>query len=300
MSIITSGNHSYVLTEAVTAVAINEFVRLPLTFPLFYNVSPSSMSDSEVHASVSGLGRLEAKQATGSATKDETVQQFKRTWVHGEYALELDVERAFVDDEKFGFFASLGAELGAAANRGYEEDAAKCFTDAFDGTYITAEDGLSLCNDAHVNADGGNSQDNSGTNALDADGLKTTRTAMRKFTDYRGKRVKITPSLLVTGVDQEEDAVVLVQSGQKPGGNNNDVNMFAGTSLAIWEEITDTNAWFLIDPQLMKRHNWFFIRSPLEFYGSKHHRTMVTTMGAWTRYSYGPQDWRWIYGNNPS
>ena len=300
MAIITSGNHSYVLTESVTAIAVNEYMSLPMTVPLLANFAPTSASDIEEHASIGGLGRFEKKTETGAADKDETTQQYKRQWTHEQYALEIELSRTFVDDQKWQMLSEYGMELGRAANRSVEEDGAKPFTDAFDGNSVLCEDGLSLCNDAHVNVDGGNSQDNSGTNTLGVAGLKTTDIAMRKTTDYRGKRIKITPDLLLVPLDLQEEALQLTMALQKPGSANNDVNTFRGTGLIVWEELTDTNAWFRIDSALMRQHNYFFMRTGLEYYGSRNQSTQVISMGGWMRYSYGPKDWRWIYGNNPS
>lgn len=300
MSVITSGNHSYVLNEATSAVAINSFARLPGKYALLYNIQPSTLP-SEQHASVGGLGKFQPKSSTGAATRGSTTQQFEKTWTHGEYALVIEFERKYVDDERFGHFAKMGYELGDSALRTYEYYCAKSFTDAFAGAEVTAEDGLSLCNDAHVNVDSGNSQDNSGTNSLTYAGYKTTKIAHRKFTNYDGEKVLINPDTILVPVDLEEDALQVANATGKPGSANNDVNVYQGTvDVIVWEYLTDTNAWFSIDSQLMMRNLFLFLRMPLEFYGARDWDTQVSSVGGYTRFSFGPEDWRWVYGNNPS
>jgi len=300
MATITSGNHSYVLNEATTAVAINSFARLPGKYGLLFNIVPS-MKPSEQHASVGGLGKFQPKSSTAAATRGNTTQQFEKSWTHGEYALAIDFERKYVDDEAFGHFAKMGYELGDSALRTYEHYCSTVFTDAFAGATVTAEDGLSLCNDAHVNVDGGNSQDNSGTNSLTYSGWKTTKTAHRKLTNYDGEKVLINPNMLLVPVDLEEDALQVAQATGKPGSSNNDYNVFAGTvDVVVWEYLQDTNAWFSIDAELMQRNLFLFIRMALEFYGNRDWDTHVSSVGGYTRFSFGPEDWRWVYGNNPS
>jgi len=80
-----------------------------------------------------------------------------------------------------------------------------------------------------------------------------------------------------------------------------DVNVYQGTvDVIIWEYLTDTNAWFSIDAELMSRNLFLFLRMALEFYGNRDWDTHVSSVGGYTRFSFGPEDWRWVYGNNPS
>lgn len=296
---ITSGNHSFVLNEATTAVAINQFTMLPGKMPILFEQAASD-SAQEQHASVSGLGKFQVKQPTGTSARDESVQQYERLWVHNEYSLVIPFERKYVDDEKFSHFRSMGAELGNSAMRTTESFAAKVFTDAFVGAEVTAEDGKSLCNNAHTNVDAGNSQDNYGTNALDYAGYKTTRIAHRKFTDYRGEKISINPDTLVVPIDLEEAATQVARAAQKPGSTNNDLNAFLGVDVVVWEYLTDTNAWFSVDSMMMRQANPWFWRIGLEFFGNRDWDTMLMSVGGYTRFSFGPSDWRWVYGNNPS
>lgn len=299
MAIITSGNHSFVLNEATTAVAINAFQRLPAKHALLYNTQ-SSMKPTEQHASVGGLGKFQPKASTGTSPRGNTTQQFEKNWTHAEYSLAIDFERKYVDDEQFGHFAKMGFELGDSALRTYEYYAAKTFNDAFSGAEVTAEDGISLCN-THVNVDGGNSQDNSGTNSLTYSGYKTTRIAQRKFTNYEGEKILINPDTLLVPIDLEEEAIQIAQSMQKPGSANNDLNVYQGSlDVIVWEYLTDTNAWFSIDSGLMQRNLYLFMRMALEFFGNRDWDTQVSSVGGYTRFSFGPEDWRWVYGNNPS
>jgi len=69
----------------------------------------------------------------------------------------------------------------------------------------------------------------------------------------------------------------------------------------MWDYLTDSNRWFLIDVDLAKMYLNWFDRVPLEL-------AMDPTGGfdlearwrAYMRYSYGFSDYRWVYGSEPS
>ena len=74
-----------------------------------------------------------------------------------------------------------------------------------------------------------------------------------------------------------------------------------GIKYAVWDYLTDANAWWLIDSQLAKLYLNWFDRVPLEFaMDPTSDFTLEARFRGYMRYSYGWSDWRWIYGNNPS
>lgn len=300
MAQITSGQMSYILDEVVSAVFINEFVQLPNVFGTLYNIKTSSRAR-ERSSSLSGLGQFESKTEGASASEDSPVQQYQRTFNHTPFAKTVKVVRELVDDEEWGWFENLGVQLSMAASRTMETQAAGVFNDAFNGATYTGEDGAALCADAHTNVDGGNSQDNKGTNTLAIAGVKASRTAMRKFTDYRGEKISVMPNALLVPVDLEQEAWEIVRSNLKPGSANNDANLYQGLfQLVVWDFLTDTNAWFLLDMQLMRMNLIWYMRSGLETYGDGDLFAGTRRIGAYFRKSHGFVDWRFCYGNNPS
>lgn len=302
MAIQTSENLNYVLDEVVSAVVFESFYdSTEFLMPQLYNVRPTAKRRERM-ASFGGLGRFNQKQSTHSAEEDSISQQYEKDFVPLAYAKTVPIERELIDDEEWGVVEDISRQMGIAAGQTMEEDAASLFNNAFSGAGgYAAEDGLSICNGAHLNAQGGNSQSNSGSNSLSMGGIKTTRTAMRKFTNYRGSKITVRPDLLLVSVDQEEDAWEIVRSAGRPDQMNRADNMYNGMfRLAVWDFLTDTNAWFMIDSRLMALNLMWLQRISLESYGDGNLFTGVRSIGAYYRAAHGCRDWRWIYGNNPS
>lgn len=299
MATVTSGNLNFVLDEIATVVMFEEFYdATDFLMPYFFSIRPSKKRR-ERSASIGGLSRYEVKAETQSAAEDSISQQFEKDYVHSAYSKQIPVSRELIDDEEWGTFAEIAQELGVKAAESMEEDGAGVFNNAFGS--VLCEDGLSLCNGAHVNAQGGNSQSNSGTAALTAAGIKSTRTAMRKFTNYRGGKMSIRPDLLAVPVDIEEEAWEIVRSAGKLDTSNNNMNMYNGMfALAVWDWMTDVNAWFMIDRRRMARNLFWFQRVSFESFGDGNLFSGTKRVGGYYRASFGARDWRWVYGNNPS
>lgn len=300
MATITSGLMSYILDEVTSAVFFNSFAQLPNIFGTLYNIRGSGRAR-ERSTSLGGLGQFDEKVETLAATFDAPVQQFQKTFNHTPFAKTVKVSRELVADEQWGWFEDLGMQLSMAASRTMETQGAGPFNDAFAGATYTGEDGAALCADSHTNVDSGNAQDNNGTNSLTIAGVKTTRIAMRKFTDYRGEKISVVPNALHVPVDLEQDAWEIVRSSQKPGSANNDANLYNGMfQLIVNNWLTDTNAWFMHDLQLMNMNLIWYMRSGLELFGDGDLFAGTRSIGAYFRKSNGFVDWRWCYGNNPS
>lgn len=294
----TSANMSYLLDEVTSAVAINEFSQLDNLMGALYSMRTSS-GRRERATSISGLGQFQLKLPTVAADTDAPVQQFQKTFTHSAYALQVPVERELIEDNEWGFFQDLGIQMGVSANQTLETLAAGVFNDAFAGATYTAEDSLSICNNAHLNADSGNSQDNLGTSALSAANVGTTLTSMRKFTDYRGEKISINPDALLVPVDLEQTAWEIVRSSQKPATANNDANYLQNRfQLFSWNYLTDTNNWFMLDTRQMRMNLIWYMRSALEIFGDGDLFTGTRKIGAYMRFSHGVKDWRFVYGHN--
>jgi phage major head subunit gpT-like protein len=291
---LTPSMASYVIDETVSSVALDEFAREPLMLPQFFSVKGSS-KDREITASIGGLGDFQLKATTTESSESEPVQQFSKSYIHNAYALQTKVARELIDDQRVEFFGQFGAKLGQSASRTMEKAAADLFNNAF--TTTTSEDGLSLCNSAHLNADSGNSQDNSGTSTLSNDAVSSTRQLMRRFKDYDGNVIASNPDLLLIPAELEETGVEIVRSSLNPQNANNAVNWNQGLGMVVWMYLTDTTNWFLLDSKLMKQNLNWYQRVPLEVFGDGDLFKGQRRIGGYYRESHGVADWRWIYGH---
>ena len=165
MATMTSAQLSYLLDEITSSVFINDFTQNPQMFGMLYSVRPS-VSRRERSSSLGGFGQFDEKIETSAATEEVIVQQFQKTFNHTPFAKTAAISRETVDDEDWGFFEDLGMLLSQAATRTMETQAAGVLNEATSTANYTGEDGLALGSNAHVNSDGGNSQDNLLTGAL--------------------------------------------------------------------------------------------------------------------------------------
>ena len=213
-----------------------------------------------------------------------------------------------MDDDQYNIINARPRGLALAAMRTREKHAASVFVNAFTDAYAGA-DSVGLCSAAHpyspINA---SVQNNEGTYSLSYDNVVTVRRLMREFKDDRGELVPINPRLILVPPELEEAAVQICKTmrgpdSQVPGVANYEANLVqeVGIGYLVWDYLTDANAWFLIDPELGKMSLKWFDRVPLEFaMDPTSDFTLAARFRGYMRYSYGWNDWRWVYGNNPS
>ena len=229
-----------------------------------------------------------------------------------EFAMGIQVERRLVDDDQYGQVRRRASNMSDSFNNTIEQDAVNVFINGFTdsgtnrmGASTNGADGVGLLSTAHPYspADTGTTQANEGTLALTIDNLDTTRQAMRNFTDDAGQLLGVHPNMLLVPPELERTATQLVSARAlyEPGSAQYDVNMFSGRfQPVVWDRLTDANAWFLIDSNLMKQHLIWQWRIRPEFANADDFDGMIAKFRGYMRYGIGWTDWRWIYGHNPS
>lgn len=292
---ITAATASYVIDETISSVAFDEFAREPLMMPMFFSLLGSS-KDREKSATIGGLGDFQIKAPGSESSESEPVTQFSKEYIHNSFALQTKITREVIDDQRVDYFGQFGGKLGQSAARTMERGAADLFNNAFSTTL--SEDGLSLCNNAHLNADSGNSQDNLGTTALSNDAVTSTRQAMRGFKDYEGNPISVNGSLLLVAPGNEEAAYEIAKSQLNPQNQSNAANWNMGLQVVVWLYLSDAESWFLIDPRLMKQNLKWYQRIALEVFGDGDLFKGQRRVGGYYRESHGVDDWRWVYGHN--
>lgn len=294
---MTSATLSYALDEVVSVLAYESFYTDgPFYMPLLFQERTSS-GQRERMASLGGLTLWSDKVPTVTAAEDAMPQEFEKDFTHTPKGKRVPLSRELVDDQKWGLLEEIGNELGITAKMTMEKEGFDVLNNAF--TTETSEDGLSICNDAHLNAAGGNSQDNSGTTALSMTSVASTRTAMRKFTNYRGDKIYVNPDEIWIPVDLEETAWEIARSSLRPDTTNNSANLYNGMfTLYVSPWLTDTASWFMADSRLRKMNMIWFQRVGLEIYGDGNLDAGTRVVGGYMRYSKGCRDWRWVYGHN--
>ena len=229
-----------------------------------------------------------------------------------EFAMGIQVERRLVDDDQYGQVRRRASNMSDSFNNTIEQDAVNVFINGFTdsgtnrmGASTNGADGVGLLSAAHPYspADTGTTQANEGTLALTIDNLDTTRQAMRNFTDDAGQLLGVNPNMLLVPPELERTATQLVSERAlyEPGSAQYDVNIFSGRfQPVVWDRLTDSNAWFLIDSNLMKQHLIWQWRIKPEFSTAEDFDGLTAKFRGYMRYGIGWTDWKWIYGQNPS
>lgn len=301
---VVGGAWADILDPIVKFNAMKGFGRRPSLIRALFNVQTSSRA----YEDVSGVGVISPDSwgnyaESGRVSEADLDQGYKKRYTHVEYPLDFSVERKTIDDGDFPSVVRLTDRIGDSANVKREYDAASVFNNAFSGSFLGA-DGVALCSNSHPFSPQktGSTQDNNFTLQLNAANLRTIREAMMAFTDDAGSPLAVTPNTLLVPPALEDTARVLVSSMQEAGTANNDINPHQGRfSVVTWHYLTDSNAWFMIDSNLMKMYLEWFDRVPFSVnLREGDDRTLRSWWRAYMRYSYGFSGWQWIAGSNPS
>lgn len=302
---LISENWADALDPIVRDRFMSGFGRRPSLIDTLFGVSGSSQAQ-ERSAGVGAIGidMWEQFENTNNVAQADFDRGYKTTFTPKEFSVELQIRRKLLEDSNWEEIRNPAMALGDSAKLKREVDAASVFNNAFTASapYLGA-DGVALCSDSHPNGpdNTGTTQDNNFALALTKDNVKTIREAMMAFTDDKGSKVAVTPSVLLVPPGLEDEAIEITKSLLDPNSANNTVNPQAGRfSVLTWHYLTDSNAWFMIDPMLAKMNLRWFNRVPLSISPKVEDKTLVATWIAYMRYSYGWSDWRWVAGSNPS
>ena len=295
--VVTESQFNEVIEPGLRQVFTDEFNDIPngsLIGPL-YRMETSDKAN-EDYLEIEDIGNV--PEFTGNLDYTEFKQGNKKTVTNVAYALGLKIARDLIDDDLYGVIEDMVRQLGAVARYRMEQDAASPFVNAFNSTYTTF-DGLSLCNSAHSFISTSTTQSNTGTSAFSFANLDATLISMRKFKGSKDRFImSMSPDTLMGPVDLDSQFREVVESKLKPGGANNDINVYNNKfDIMTTPFFTDTNNWFLIDSKKMKRWLLWQQRIPLEFKNTQDFDTLVKKYMLYMRYKNTPLHWPWIYGH---
>ena len=301
--ILISENWADALDPIVRMWFEQGYSRRPSLLNTLFNVQTSSRAYEEISGvGAVGVDAWEQWENTGKVGQADFDQGYKTTFTHREYPLEVAIRRKLVADSNFQEVFNIPRRMGDSASLKREIDGAGVFINAFTDTFAGA-DSVGLCSTAHPFSPmkTGSTQSNEFTYPMTKDNVRLMREAMMAFTDDNGNKVAVTPNLLLYPSTLEDDAIPIIGSPLDPGSANNAINPQAGRWQGqSWHYLTDSNAWFMIDTNLMRESLFWFDHSALTINPKVEDKTLVATWIAYMRYSFGWADWRWIAGSNPS
>lgn len=296
MGVIVAENFGYLLDPGLRKIFMDEYALPEGQTDNLFGVETSSKA-TEYDLGIGGMGDLE--EFTGTIGYGDFSMQYRVSYTHREWCKGIKIERKLVDDDQYSVINKRPAQLALIAKRTKEKHGASVFNSAFSTAVFAGGDTLALCASAHTRVGTTTTVGNTGTTALSQTAVEATRLLMRQFTDETDNLITARGDTLLVPPALEETAWEIVNTAGKLNTANNNANFSEGKyKIIVWDYLTDSNNWFMIDSRMAKNYLKWFNRIPVEFNKDKDFDTYVAKWSVYTRYSYGFSDWTWIYGQN--
>jgi hypothetical protein len=268
-----------------------------------------SKSSVEYSQGVGGFGIIpEYNSATaegdpGSITYDSFSPLYETTFTHKEYAKGVAIERKLWDDNMTGLIQRKAQGLGNSFGTTRAYHASSILNNAFDSDYVGG-DSVALCSASHpTNENDSTAISNAGSTALSYAAVVDTMIAGSDLNDDRGYPMPAIYDVLYVPTALQAKAYEIVNAIGKPGTADNDANFLASKGLRVVVDayLSDANNWFMIDSAQAGLHAlWFDRVAPELAIDPTGDYNLVARYRGYMRYSYGWDDFRWIYGHEVS
>ncbi len=284
----------------------DELKAIPQVGPSIFNMETSSRNI-EKESSASGLSKLIRRSEGQAISYEDEVQGYDVTYTHVEDALGTSVSNQLWEDDQFNVIKRKPANLAKAKVRTQEQMMADIFNYGFTAgggglSTFTSGDALALFSASHTREDGGATQSNYATADLNEGSLETGMLQVAQTLDHKGQLYMSQADTLVVAPALEKEARILLDSQQRVGTSNNDINPYQGKlKLVVWKFLASVaggsdTAWFLFDSSLKQLN--FFKRSDRGLEGPEW--DFDTKTAKWSvdvRHSVGFSGWRGVYGS---
>jgi hypothetical protein len=230
---------------------------------------------------------------------------YEATFTHKEYADGVEIERKLWDDGREMEIRSKIMSLAMSYTDTRAYHASGILNNAF--ATVTGYDDVYLCSASHpTNMVDSTAVSNLGTTALSYAAVVATLVAGYSFKNDRGLPLPSRFNILYVPFALQGKAIEIVNAMGKPGTADNDANaidkMVQNGIVVIPDPfLTDTNNWFMIDSAKASMHAIWYNHTLPEFeFDPTGSYNLVARYRGYMRYSYGWDDFRWIYGHNVS
>ena len=248
-----------------------------------------------------GFGNAAEKAEGAGVQYDSASEAYTSRYTHETIALAFALTEEAVEDNLYDRLANRYTKaLARSMNHTKQVKAANVLNNAFNNAF-TGGDGVELCSTAHPLSYGGTFANEPVTNAdLNETSLENALIDISNFVDERNMIVALNGTKLVIPSQLRFVADRILESTQRPGTADNDINAMRNTSAlpggyVVNHFLTDPDAFFVLTdaPNGLKH----FERSPLRTAMEGDFNTGNMRYKARERYSYGWSDPRGIYGS---
>ena len=175
---------------------------------------------------------------------------FLQRYLYKVYGLAFSLTKVLVEDgDHIRIGQTYAKHLAQSLIETKETLAANVLNRAFNSAYVGG-DGVSLTSTSHPIVSGTFSNQLSTAAALSQTSLEQLLIQIRNAVDNNGKRIRLTPTQIVTGPSNVFQAEVLLKSVLRAGTADNDINPVKSMGLltkgqANLSRITSTTAWWV-------------------------------------------------------
>jgi phage major head subunit gpT-like protein len=292
---VSRGGFSELLAPGLAEVFFHDIETWQPKYKEIVNVKGSKRNKEEA-LNVVGLGTMDAVSEGISTPYDDIYQGWKDSKTHTTFRKGVRITQEMIEDDQYDVMKNLVLALARSARQRVEVDAADMLNNAFSSSF-TGLDGVSLVNASHVLKIGGTQSNALSAHAdLTPSSLQEAIQVLEDCKDERGLNIALRAKLLVVPTGLQFTAAELLESVQKPGTMDNEINALANKGLTYTYSpyLTDTDAWFVLADE-HKLTMWD--RVPLGFFKGNDFDTFDCKFSARMRYSMTWLDWRGITGD---
>jgi hypothetical protein len=264
--------------------------------PVIYNVENSKKAQEFTHG-VGSMGLMDDWEDTGNQVSYEEVYRgYKATYTHKKYSKGLRIERELLDDALYPEVKKRTKTLADSLYYTRQYHAARPFNECL--TMVGADGKALAATDHPLGPFNSSTYTNYSTSyTLNATNVEVVRNAMKEWTDDKGNLIMVNPDTLIVPKALRKAALVIADSSGEPDTTDNNVNIWKGSVDVIeWDFLTNSNMWFMIDKNRMKRFlTWYQRRKGSLEADKQDFDTEVSKYKIIERFSYGWDDPTFLY-----
>lgn len=296
MAIVNSAQWPSVTQKDLSLLFVDQYRAWSSMLPILYKFKTAEQGteyDLEV-------GDFPAVQLfTGSIPYVPVTEGYKKSVQETQYALGLTVTRQLLRNDLYGAVRASVRNMADSFRQLREQQGAFPFVNAFNGSFTTG-DGVSLCNSAHTNANGGANFSNTNSLAFSAPNIQANRLAMKAFPSNAGNIIQNVPDMLLVPMGLEDVAYEILESMGKVDTSMNNRNYSEGRyKLVVWDNfLTSSTNWFLLNSDRMRQELIFREWEKTSFMRSGEFDTLATKWAGYTSFGISSVEPRWIFGSS--
>jgi len=201
----------------------------------------------------SGLGAMPRKAIGTAISTDKILKSPTKQHELDAYALGVVIEYEAMRWDLYGVFEGMPAELAKSAVDRYNVLGYALYNNSFNAggnaayQIIAGGTAENIISTSHARLDGGTwSNQLTGNPGLSYLALQDGKINMMKLVNHRGRFVMISPTMIITSVDQEWIAEEITKGQWRPDTANQNVNLAKGFTIHTSPYLTTPQYWWLL------------------------------------------------------